>query len=101
MLRIRFPCFPSLLLVLVPCSLQKKINPKEWVVKCRKKRGEIATIFLVRRHATLENRHWQVESTGLATRLSIAPWHLRILSGLMRLFDIFAQEQDPLQEDKA
>lgn len=42
----------------------------------------------------------QVGSDDLATRLSIAPWHLGILSALMRLFDVFVHTQDPFREEK-
>ena len=42
----------------------------------------------------------QVGSNDLATRLSIAPWHLGILFALMRLFDFFVRTEDPFREDK-
>ena len=39
-------------------------------------------------------------SNDLATRLSIGPWHLGVLSALMRLFDLFVHTADPFGEDK-
>ena len=36
----------------------------------------------------------------LATRLSIAPWHLGILLALMRLFDLFVCTEGPFREGK-
>lgn len=42
----------------------------------------------------------QVGSHDLATRLSIGPWHLGILSALMRLFDLFVHTEDRFGEDK-
>lgn len=39
-------------------------------------------------------------SHDLAMGLSIGPWHLGILSALMRLFDLFVHTEDPFGEDK-
>jgi len=50
-------------------------------------------------HAHMKPHLCQVESHASATRFSIAPWHLGVLSGLFALFDVFLAETSSAHDE--